>query len=268
MLPLVAGSAVICPPAFDVETFLACMRDFSPTWFTASFTYHQAILEWLQQRPNALAGHRLRFMRAGSGPLPAHVREGIEKIVGAPLLEVYGTTETGTVAANSPVGTRKPGTVGTSPDNDIAIMDDDGNLLAAGMEGEVVVRGAIVFDGYENDPAANERIFRGEWYRTGDHGVIDADGCIKLLGRLDEVINRGGEKIAPREVDEALLAHEAVAEAVSFPVPHATLHQEIAAAVVPRGGATGDGTGVAALPRDAVVAVQGSPRDPVHGRTA
>ena len=237
MLPLVAGSTVICPPTFDVETFLACMRDFSPTWYTASFTYHQVILEWLQQRPNVLAGNRLRFMRAGSGPLAAGVRDGIEKTVGAPLLEVYGTTETGTVAANSLVGTRKPGMVGTSPDNDVAIMGDDGNLLAAGMEGEVVVRGATVFGGYENDPAANKRIFRGEWYRTGDQGVIDSDGYIKLLGRLDEVINRGGEKIAPREIDDALLAHEAVAEAVTFPVPHPTLNQEIAAAVVPRAGA-------------------------------
>jgi acyl-CoA synthetase (AMP-forming)/AMP-acid ligase II/pimeloyl-ACP methyl ester carboxylesterase/acyl carrier protein len=236
MLPLTAGSAVICPPAFDVETFLACMHDFSPTWYTASFSYHQAILGWLEQRPNVLVGHQLRFSRAGSGPLPARVRVGVEAILGAPLLEVYGTTETGTVAANSPVGPRKPGTVGTSPDNDIAIVDDDGNQLAAGMEGEVVVRGAIVFNGYENDPAANRRVFRGEWYRTGDVGVIDADGFIKLLGRLDDVINRGGEKISPREVDEALLAHEAVAEAVGFPVPHATLHQEIAAAVVPHSG--------------------------------
>lgn len=234
MLPLVAGSAVICPQAFNVDTFFACMREFSPTWYTASFTYHQTILEWLQQRPNALDGHRIRFMRAGSGPLAAHIRTGVEEMVGAPLLEVYGTTETGTVAANSPVGKRKPGTVGASPDNDLAIMDDDGNLLATGAEGEVVVRGPIVFDGYENDPAANRRAFRGEWYRTGDHGVIDEGGFIKLLGRRDEVINRGGEKIAPREVDDALLAHSAVAEAVSFPVPHATLHQEIAAAVVLR----------------------------------
>jgi len=242
MSPLAAGCAVICPPAFDVETFLACMSEFSPTWYTASFTYHQAILEWLEQRPNALAGHRLRFARAGSGPLPARVRVGLEKILSAPVLEVYGTTETGTIAANPPVGMRKLGTVGLSPDNDIAIMDADGNLLAPGIEGEVIVRGATVFGGYENDPAANQRVFRDGWYRTGDQGFIDADSYIKLVGRLDEVINRGGEKISPREVDEALLAHEAVAQAVSFPVPHATLHQDIAAAVVPRSGAqvTGD----------------------------
>ena len=189
------------------------------------------------QRPDALAGHRLRYMRAASGPLPERVRIGVEELLGAPVLAAYGTTETGTVAANSPFGKRKPGTVGSSGDDSIAVVDENGSSLPAGTAGEVVVRGATVFDGYENDPAANQRVFRGEWYRTGDQGVIDDDGCIKLLGRIDEVINRGGEKISPREVDEALLAHEAVAEAVSFPVPHAMLYQEIAAAVVPRSGA-------------------------------
>jgi oxalate---CoA ligase len=241
MLPLVSGCAVILPSAFNAETYFACMRDFSPTWYTASFTYHQAILEWLRQRPDALTGNRLRYMRAASGPLPAHVRIGVEELLGAPLLAAYGTTETGTVAANSPVGKRKPGTVGSSGDDSIAVVDESGRPLPAGTAGEVVVRGATVFEGYENDPAANQRVFRGEWYRTGDQGVIDDDGCIKLLGRVDDIINRGGEKISPQEVDEALLAHEAVAEAVSFPVPHTLLHQEIAAAVVLRSGAQATG---------------------------
>ena len=159
-----------------------------------------------------------------------------------PVLEVYSTTETRPIAANPPDGRRKPGTVGISMDHNVSIMDIDGHLCGSGIEGEVVVRGAGVFGGYENDPAAKQRVFRNEWYRTGDQGVIDADGYVRLIGRLDEVINRGGQKISPREVDDALLAHEAVAEAISFPIPHATLHQEIAAAVVPRSGAqvTGD----------------------------
>ncbi len=242
MAPLAAGCAVILPPAFNVETFLACMREFSPTWYTANSPYHQAILEGLEQRPSALAGHQLRFAVSGGSPLPAQVRAGLEEVLGAPVLEYYGTTETGAITAEPRVGTRKPGTVGLSSDNDIAVMDADGNLLAPGRDGEVVVRGATVFGGYENDPAANQRVLRGGWYHTGDLGFMDADGYIKLAGRLDEVINRGGEKIAPREVDEALLAHEAVAQAVSFPVLHPTLHQEIAAAVVPRSGSqvTGD----------------------------
>jgi oxalate---CoA ligase len=242
ILPLAAGCSVICPPAFDLETFLACAHEFSPTWYTASFTYHQAILEWLEQQPSALDGHRLRFARTGSGPLPDVVRVSLEKILGVPVLEAYSTTESGTIAANSPSGLRKPGMVGRALDCEVAIMDASANMLASGIEGEIVVRGAAVFGGYENAPAVNERAFRNGWYHTGDHGFIDADGFIKLTGRVDEVINRGGEKIAPREVDEALLAHPAVAEAVSFPVPHARLHQDIAAAIVPRSGlhVTGD----------------------------
>jgi acyl-CoA synthetase (AMP-forming)/AMP-acid ligase II/pimeloyl-ACP methyl ester carboxylesterase len=234
---LAAGCAVVCPPTFDADTFFACMRDFSPTWYTGSFTYHSAILGWLELRPNVLAGHRLRFVRTASGPLQDRVRAALEDMLGVPVLEYYGATETGMIVTNFPGGRRKPGMVGVSPDNDVAIMDTDGKLLPAGDEGEVVVRGPTVFGGYENDLVANQRVLRGGWYRTGDQGFMDADGYLKLIGRLDEVINRGGAKIAPREIDEALLAHEAVTEAVSFPVPHPTLYQNIAAAVVPRSGA-------------------------------
>jgi acyl carrier protein len=116
-------------------------------------------------------------------------------------------------------------------------MDADGQLVSSDVMGEVVVRGATVFIGYENDPVANERAFHEGWYRTGDCGFMDAEGYLKLLGRLDEVINRGGEKISPREIDEALLEHEAVVHAVCFSVPHPTLHHEVAAAVMLRSGA-------------------------------
>jgi oxalate---CoA ligase len=166
------------------------------------------------------------------GPLSARIRVGLERILGTPVLQAYGTTETGTIAANPPVGLRKPETVGFSPDNDFAIMDASGKVVGPGIEGEIVVRGPTVFGGYENDPAANRSIFRDGWYRTGDQGIIDADGYARLIGRLDEMINRGGEKIAPREIDEALLTHDDVAQAVSFPIPHATLHQELASVVV------------------------------------
>jgi oxalate---CoA ligase len=242
IMPIAEGGAVIEPSSFDAETFFACMREFSPTWYTATPTYHQAILDWLEQNPNALADHRLRFMRSGSGALPMRVGQAVERILGAPLLESYATTETGVITCNPPSGLGKPGTVGISPDDDIGIMDDDGKLLAPGMAGEIVVRGAAVFGGYEGDPAANDRAIRDGWYHTSDHGVIDADGYLKVFGRLDDVINRGGEKISPREIDDALLEHEAVVEAVSFAVPHATLNQELAAAVVLRPGAqvTGD----------------------------
>ena len=240
--PLAAGGAVIAPSAFDEKTFFLCMREFLPTWYTAGFTYQQAILNWLQKRPDLLAGHRLRFLRSGAGALPVAVGAALEDALGVPMLESYSTTETGTITAIPLSGPRKPGSVGLSPDDDVAIVDEDGAPLEAGMAGEVAVRGDIVFDGYENDADANRRAFRGGWFHTGDRGVIDADGYLRLLGRIDEVINRGGEKISPAEVDEALLTHEAVAQAISFPIPHPTLHQDIAAAVVPRPHAKVDQT--------------------------
>ena len=235
--PLAAGGAVILPPAFDAETFFSCVSEFSPTWYTAGFTHQTAILHWLQQQPNAAAGHRLRFLRSGAGALPTAVGIALEDMFGAPMLESYSTTETGTITAIPLSGPRKPGCVGLSPDDDVAIMDEDGNLLVAGNAGEVVVRGDTVFDGYDDDPEANRRAFRHGWFHTGDCGEIDADGYLKLLGRIDETINRGGEKISPAEIDATTSAHEAVAQAVSFPIPHPTLQQDLAIVVVPRHGA-------------------------------
>jgi oxalate---CoA ligase len=242
MAPLAAGCAVIFPSTGNVESFPAWISEFSPTWYAANSTHHQAILEILQRNRNGRGSYRLRFAVSGGSPLQARLRLRLEEKLGAPVLDYYGTTEVGAITGEPPVGKREPGTVGCSPDEDVGIMDADGTLLESGKEGEVVVRGPIVFGGYEKDPVANERAFLGEWYRTGDHGAIDADGFVRLVGRIDEVINRGGEKIAPLEIDEALLGHEAVAQAISFPIPHATMHQEIAAAVVLRNGAaiTGD----------------------------
>jgi acyl carrier protein len=131
-------------------------------------------------------------------------------------------------------GRRKPGSVGISAGPDLAIMDDMGHLLPVGEIGEVVIRGANVMAGYENNPAANGRAFSHGWFRTGDQGRFDADGDLFLTGRLKEIINRGGEKIAPREIDEILAQHPAIAEAITFAVPHATLGEDVAAAVVPR----------------------------------
>lgn len=238
--PLASGCSVVLPPAFTTESFFAAVREFQPTFYTASFTYHQAILSALQQQPDAAAGHRLRFARSGSGPLLTRVRDGIESILRMPLLEIYGATETGTIAASHPRDKRKPGAVGVVVDNNIAIMNADGSLASRGVAGEVVARGPTVFGGYEHDPAINERQFVNGWFRTGDQGAIDDEGYIRVLGRIDEVINRGGEKISPREVDEALLGHPDVTEAICFPVPHPSLHQDIAAAVVLRPESKGD----------------------------
>ena len=242
IMPIVEGGAVIEPATFNAEMFFACMREFSATWYTATPPVHQAILDWLEQSPNALTGHRLRFARSGSGALPMRVAQRVENILGMPLLESYASTEAGVISCNPLSGLRKAGTVGISPNDDLGIMSSDGTILACNMTGDIVVRGATVFGGYDANPLANERAFRDGWYRTGDYGVIDSDGYLKIHGRVDDVINRGGEKISPREIDDALLAHQMVVEAVAFPVPHPTLNQEVAAAVVLRPGAQVSGT--------------------------
>jgi acyl-CoA synthetase (AMP-forming)/AMP-acid ligase II len=158
----------------------------------------------------------------------------MEEIFEVPVLEAYGMTEAAHQMASNPLppGVRKPGTVGLGTGVQIGIMDSTGQLLAPGQPGEVVIQGANVIQGYENNPEANISSFVNGWFRTGDQGVLDGDGYLRLIGRIKELINRGGEKISPREIDEVLLTHPAVAEAVCFGVSHPTWGEEVAAAVV------------------------------------
>ncbi len=158
----------------------------------------------------------------------------LEAAFGAPVLEAYGMTEAAHQMASNPLppSQRKPGAVGPGTDVQISIMDGSGKHLARGERGEVVIKGPNVITGYENNPEANASSFTDGWFRTGDQGFLDADGYLTLTGRIKELINRGGEKIAPREIDEVLLAHPAVAEAVCFGVPHQMWGEEVAAAVV------------------------------------
>lgn len=237
LVPLAAGGSTICPSVFDAPTFVACVRDFAPTWYTAGFTHHRAVVDWLTQRPRAIAGHRLRFVRSGSGPLAASLSAELERVFDTPVVETYSASEVGIISCTPLAGACKAGTVGTSLDDDVAIMGEDGSLLPPNAAGEIVVQGATVFGGYDYDPAVRHQVFHDGWFLTGDEGCMDAEGSITLLGRRDETINRGGVKIAPREVDDALLQHADVVQAMCFPVPHPTLHQELAAAVVLRADA-------------------------------
>jgi acyl carrier protein len=159
----------------------------------------------------------------------------VEKAFGVPVIESYGMTEAAHQMASNPLPprVRKPGSVGIAAGPELAIMDPSGTALGRGATGEVVVMGVNVMRGYED--AADANAFRGGWFRTGDQGYVDQDGYLFITGRLKELINRGGEKIAPREIDEALLAHPAVRQAVAFAVPHPSLGEDIAAAVVPHG---------------------------------
>ncbi|HYK17643.1 MAG TPA: AMP-binding protein, partial [Bryobacteraceae bacterium] len=178
----------------------------------------------------------LRFIRSCSAALPPEMMAKMEQAFGAPVLEAYGMTEASHQMASNPQppASRKPGSVGPGTGVKIGIMDDLGNLLGQGDRGEVVIQGPNVVDGYENNPEANAKSFTKGWFRTGDQGFLDAEGYLTLTGRIKELINRGGEKIAPREIDELLLTHPAVAEAVAFGVPHKTWGEEVAAAVVLR----------------------------------
>jgi acyl-CoA synthetase (AMP-forming)/AMP-acid ligase II len=160
----------------------------------------------------------------------------LETAFGAPVLEAYGMTEAAHQMASNPLppSARKPGSVGPGTDVQISIMDKEGHHLPAGQAGEVVIKGPNVITGYENNPDANASSFTDGWFRTGDQGYLDDEGYLHLVARIKELINRGGEKISPREIDEVLLAHPAVAEAVCFGVPHGTWGEEVEAAVVLR----------------------------------
>jgi acyl-CoA synthetase (AMP-forming)/AMP-acid ligase II len=201
---------------------------------------HQAILARAARNPERSRANRLRFVRSSSASLPPRVLAELESVFGVPVIEAYGMTEAAHQMASNPLppGVRKPGTVGLAAGPAVAIMDERGQLLPAGSVGEIVVRGPNIFSGYEHRPEANAAGFTSGWFRTGDAGVIDEQGYVTITSRLKEIINRGGEKISPREIDEVLLEHEAVREAVAFPVPHATLGEAVGAAVVLRDGAT------------------------------
>jgi acyl-CoA synthetase (AMP-forming)/AMP-acid ligase II len=239
LAPLSAGGGVYCTAGFNPLRFFADLSESGATWWSAVPTMHQAVLARAARNTRRIAGSRLRFIRSSSSPLPPSVARELESVFGVPVIEAYGMTEAAHQVASNPLppGARRPGSVGPAAGPDVAIMDDRGNLLPPGSTGEIAVRGPNVFDGYEARPDANAESFVDGWFRTGDQGVMDGDGYITLTGRLKEIINRGGEKISPREIDEALLEHGAVRQAVAFGIPHPLLGEDVGAAVVLKEGA-------------------------------
>lgn len=233
-----AGGAVICTPGFDALRFFRLLDEERPSWYTAVPTMHQTILTRADRNAEIIERAKLRFIRSSSASLPGPVMEQLEAVFGCPLVESYGMTEASHQMASNPLaGPRKPGSVGRAAGPEVAIMDDDGKILPQGEIGEVVIRGPNVTAGYEANPDANAKAFTNGWFRTGDQGAFDAEGYLTLTGRLKELINRGGEKVSPLEVDGVLSAHPAVAQALTFAMPHAKLGEEVAAAVVLREGA-------------------------------
>jgi acyl-CoA synthetase (AMP-forming)/AMP-acid ligase II len=235
---LAAGAQVSCSPGFNALRFFAWLDEVRPTWYTAVPTMHQAILARAERNPESVARSRLRFVRSSSASLPPQVMAALEAAFRAPVIEAYGMTEAAHQMASNPLPPRprKPGSVGVAAGPEVAVMDERGSLLGRGAIGEVVIRGPNVTPGYEANPEANARAFADGLLRTGDQGVIDAEGYLRLTGRLKELINRGGEKISPLEVDEVLMDHPAVQQVVTFGVLSEKLGEEVAAAVVLRDG--------------------------------
>ena len=235
---LCAGGSVHCTPGFNALKAFAWLADSDPTWYSAVPTMHQAILARASRNAEILERLRLRFIRSSSAPLPTRVMAELEDRFAAPVVEAYAMTEAAHQMTCNPLppAPRRPGTVGVAAGPEVSVIDAAGNHLAPGEEGEIVVRGENVTPGYENDEAANRRAFAGGWLRTGDQGFRDGDGYFTITGRLKEIINRGGEKISPREVDEVLMDHPAVRQVVTFAMPHPRLGEEVAAAVVLREG--------------------------------
>jgi oxalate---CoA ligase len=233
-----AGAAVHCTPGFNALKFFSWLDEVKPSWYTAVPTMHQAILSRAERNVEIVARSRLRFIRSSSSPLPPQVMAEMEKVFRCPVIESYGMTEAAHQMASNPLPPRprKPGFVGIAAGPEVAIMDEQGKLLAAGEIGEIVIRGPNVTPGYEANPEANQKAFTNGWFRTGDQGAIDAEGYLQLTGRLKELINRGGEKISPVEVDVVLMDHPAVQQCVTFAMPHDKLGEEVAAAVVLREG--------------------------------
>ncbi len=242
---LAAGGSVVCPPGFNAFKFLAWLHEMHPTWYSAVPSMHQAILQ-------RASGHRditgagklrtLRLIRSSSAALAPRVMTEVEALFGVPVIESYGMTEAAHQITSNPLPPRprKAGTVGVAAGPEVAVMDQTGRLLLPGEVGEVVIRGPNVMHGYANDSGASTESFTHGWFRTGDQGALDAEGYLTITGRLKEIINRGGEKISPREVDDVLLDHPAVAHAVTFALPHEKLGEEVGAAVVLRQGATAE----------------------------
>jgi amino acid adenylation domain-containing protein len=236
---LVAGGSVLAVPAFDVSRVFAWIDECRPTWITGVPAFYAAMVSEVSQHGAILARSPLRLVRSASAPLPVRLMRALEEAFAVPVIEAYGMTEAATVTTSNPIppGTRKPGSAGRAAGPEIAVLDGAGRPLPAGQEGQIALRGDNVTHGYDGDVEATARAFRGGWFHTGDLGHLDEDGYLFITGRVKEIINRGGEKVAPREVEEALLQHPGIADAAVFPLPHPTLGEDVGAAVVLRPGA-------------------------------
>lgn len=241
---LATGGTVIFPPGgkFSASAFWPSLVAGKATWYTAVPTIQQILLARADKDYPKDDPPTLRFIRSCSASLAPTVLVNVEKAFGAPVLEAYAMTEAAHQMTSNPLpkhGPRKPGSVGLPQNVQVAILDDKNEKVPDGQIGEVCIRGENVTKGYQNNPTANEAAFAGGWFHTGDQGSLDVDGYLQLTGRIKELVNRGGEKISPLEVDAALLSHNDVKEAVAFAVPDEKYGEEVNAAVIWKEGKHG-----------------------------
>lgn len=245
---LSAGGSIYCTPGFNALKVYGWLEDAKPSWYTAVPTMHQAIVARAARNQNIVDASKLRFVRSSSSSLPPQVMADIEATFGCPVAEAYGMTEAAHQMTCNPIGKgeQKPGSVGLPAGPEVAILTSDGVTTGVDTLGEIVIRGPNVTLGYLANEKANAEGFVEaddggfRWFRTGDQGKFDSDGYLFVTGRLKEIINRGGEKVSPREVDEVLMDHASVEQAVTFAVGHDKLGEDVAAAVVLKEGKTAD----------------------------
>jgi acyl-CoA synthetase (AMP-forming)/AMP-acid ligase II/thioesterase domain-containing protein len=254
LVPLLLGERIVIPAGVRSERLTDWIHDLKPTWFSAGPTFLQAVLDELRASQERAPKGILRFITSGSAHLPDRVRTELEAILDCPILEVYGISEAGVMAANpAPPAKRKPGTAGRIASGELVIRGPNGVGLPAGEIGEIFVGGPGLMPGYGDGKTAGIGVQDG-WLPTGDVGSVDSDGFLTIVGRTKEIINRGGEKISPYEVETALLAHPSVSEAAVFPVPHPRLGENVAAAVVLRPNAVTQGSELQDFLRDRLAA--------------
>jgi oxalate---CoA ligase len=231
--PLLTGGTVAFPADPSKFSYSEWFETLGPSWYSAGPTLHRLIFDQTQSRADAKTMHALRFVLSGGAPLPRDIREGLQQVLGIPVVEHYGSSEAAQISANLlPPDRSKPGTSGTPWPETVMIVGESGRQLVPGERGEILVRGPTVMSGYLDAPELNRASFVDGWLKTGDIGSLDEEGFLTLHGRQKDLINRGGEKIWPIEIDEALMRHPAVAEAAAFAVPHPRLGEDVAAAVV------------------------------------
>jgi oxalate---CoA ligase len=224
------GGSVIAPDVLAPMAVHKLLLEFGPTWYTCGPTMHRALLSEIKQ--SGSVPNSLRFVRSAGAPLPTALEEALSASLQVPVLNVYGLSETGGVASTTLDEPSPVGSVGRSMGPEIAVMDRSGAILQPAEEGEIVVRGPVVMQGYYSDEVANREAFHDGWFRTGDLGQLDSSGHLFIRGRLKEIINRGGEKVLPDEIDAVLAKHSAVRDVAAFALPHATLGEDIGCAVV------------------------------------